>query len=152
MQSKNLQNTLEILKWNVKNHIYVYRMSSKLIPLATWSGFIFHFEKELENEWKKLGEYIRKEDLRISFHPDQFSVINTPKQEVFEACQRDLAYHSHMFECMGLDERYKIVVHVGGVYGDKQSAKDNFIHRFEMLPLTFKIELFWKMTINHILL
>lgn len=131
---QNLQNTLEILKWNVKNHIYVYRMSSKLIPLATWRGFTFHFEKELENEWKKLGEYIRKEDLRISFHPDQFSVINTPKQEVFEACQRDLAYHSHMFECMGLDERYKIVMHVGGVYGNKQSAKDNFIHRFEMLP------------------
>lgn len=132
---QNIENTKKILIWNVENNIKVYRMSSNLIPLATWKGFSFPYEDRLKKELADLGSYIRENELRVSFHPDPFSVINSPSDNVFEATVKNLEYHEKLFELMGLDKRYKIVMHVGGVYGDKEYGKRQFIHRFRELPI-----------------
>lgn len=132
----NLENTLEILKWNVENHIYLYRFSSKLIPLATWKGFEWNYCTMLKEEFEKVGEYIKKNHIRVSAHPDHYSVINTPHPQIFESTIKDLVYHDNFMQAMGLDEKYKLVVHVGGVYGNKEEGKRNFIKQFKLLPET----------------
>lgn len=60
--------------------------------------------------------------------------MNTPSDKVFQETVKDLVYHANFMQGMGLDERYKLVVHVGGTYGDKEYGKENFIHRFYELP------------------
>lgn len=134
----NLQNTLEILKWNVEHDIYVYRFSSKLVPLATWNGFSWDYKEHLKREFEEVGEYVKQNNIRVSAHPDHFSVMNTPKEEIFQATIKDLMYHHEFLQAMGLDEAYKLVVHVGGAYGDKTFGKEQFIRNFTKLPIEIK--------------
>lgn len=130
----NLKNTLDILKWNVEQGIYVYRLSSKLIPLATFEGFKWDYLTLLKEDFKKVGDFIRQNKIRVSAHPDHFSVMNTPNKDIFRNTIRDLEYHVDFLTAMGLDQRYKLVVHVGGVYGDKSYGKANFVDNFYQLP------------------
>ncbi len=60
--------------------------------------------------------------MRISMHPDQFVVINSPNAAVVESSVRELRYHAEVLDLMGLDLTAKIQIHGGGVYGDRPAA------------------------------
>ncbi len=133
---KNLQNTLRILRYNKALKIPVYRLTSKLVPLAThpdlsnWD-YIFDFAGQLE----EVGRFIIDNNFRVSAHPDHFTLLNSPSDTVFMDSLRDLDYHVNLFEAMGLnDYRYKLVLHVGGVYGNKSDSIKRFYENFSRLP------------------
>ncbi|MHB8062080.1 MAG: UV DNA damage repair endonuclease UvsE [Ruminiclostridium sp.] len=132
----NIENTLRILKYNYALNIEVYRLTSKLIPLATHNELSdWDYSTEFFDEFRELGEYIKSKSLRISAHPDHFTILNPIKKEVLEGSIRDLDYHVNLFEALGLnDYRYKLVLHVGGVYDDKEKAIERFKQNFVMLP------------------
>ena len=132
----NIENTLRILKNSYALNIEVYRLTSKLIPLATHNELSgWDYSNEFKDELKFLGEYIKSQEFRISAHPDHFTILNPIKSEVLEASIRDLEYHVNLFEAMGLyDYKYKLVLHVGGVYGDKERGIERFKKNFVNLP------------------
>jgi len=132
----NIENTLRILKYSHALNIEVFRLTSKLIPLATHSELNgWDYSTEFHDELKGLGEYIKSKNLRISAHPDHFTILNAIKPEVLEASIRDLDYHVNLFEALGLhDYKYKLVLHVGGAYGDKEKAIERFKQNFVKLP------------------
>ncbi len=66
-------------------------------------------------------------------HPDQFTLINSLDNRVFENSVRELVYHAQVLDLMELDTSAKIQIHVGGVYGDKKASMRRFVERFEML-------------------
>ncbi len=132
----NLENTLRILRYNLASDISVYRFTSKLVPLAThldvpeWS-----YEDELHDEFKAIGDIVKENDFRVSAHPDHYTVINSPNEDVFKASLRDLEYHFRIFKAMGLDDKkYKLILHIGGLYGKKDTSIQRFIDRFKILP------------------
>jgi UV DNA damage endonuclease len=59
-------------------------------------------------------------------HPDQFVLINSPKEWIVDSSVRELTYHCSILDLMGLVESAKIQVHVGGAYGDKIWAMKTF--------------------------
>ena len=132
---KNLHNTLRILIYNKALQIPVYRLTSKLIPLAThpalenWD-YIADFSEEL----REIGNFIKQSSFRVSAHPDHFTVINSPRESVFKEALKDLDYHVKLFEAMGLDTGYKLVLHTGGIYGSKTDSMKRFRDNFERLP------------------
>ncbi|OPA75804.1 UV damage endonuclease UvsE [Paenibacillus selenitireducens] len=136
---ENLNNTLRLLKHNRASDIHLYRMSSKLIPLAThqelqdWDPFPY-----LAPAFQAIGDYAKQAGIRLSFHPDHFTVLSTPREEVLHNSIRDLAHHVRMLEAMGMDEHAKNNIHIGGAYGDKKTAGERFIHNF--LALTPRIQ------------
>ncbi|MBE5813428.1 MAG: UV DNA damage repair endonuclease UvsE [Clostridiales bacterium] len=131
---ENLKNTLRILKYNKAKDIYVYRMSSKIFPLATYPGLEYtNYIEELEPELKELGDFIKENKMRVSSHPDHFVLLNSISKKVYEDSVKDLMYHLGMFEAMGLDENYKFVLHVGGMYKNKQDSILRFYEGFEKL-------------------
>jgi len=136
VSKSNIENTLRILKYNYALNIEVYRLTSKLIPLATHNELCgWDYSSEFHDELKGLGEYIKSKNLRISAHPDHFTILNPIKTEVLEASIRDLDYHVNLFESLGLyDYKYKLVLHVGGLYGDKENAIARFKQNFLQLP------------------
>jgi UV DNA damage endonuclease len=81
-----------------------------------------------------LGAYIKKHRIRISMHPDQFTLINSINHVVFRRSVAELRYHADVLDSMGLDPSAKIQIHVGGVYGDREKSIARFIHRFGTLP------------------
>jgi len=133
--AENLHNTLRLLKHNRAERIKLYRLSSKLVPLLThellegWNPL-----DVLEPDFRAVGDYARANGMRLSFHPDHFTVLSTPRKDVFEKSVKDLEWHVSMLERMGLDDRYKCNIHIGGTYGDKPKAFDRFLRNFNALP------------------
>ena len=71
-------------------------------------------------------------------HPDQFTLINSVDERVFETSVRELIYHATTLDSMGLDCSAKIQIHLGGVYGDKRKSMHRFVQRFHHLPERIK--------------
>lgn len=74
-------------------------------------------------------------NINISFHPDQFCVVNSIKDEVFQMAQDILEYHNKLCELLGCNI---LVLHVGGVYGNKDTAIQRFIDNFKKLRLNIQ--------------
>jgi UV DNA damage endonuclease len=135
----NIANTKRIIKYNDAYGIKLYRLTSKLIPLATHRELSdWNWKSDLKNDFKELGECIRETSIRVGTHPDHFTLLNSPRREVLEASIRDLEYHCSMFELMGLDSSYKMVLHIGGVYKDKKESIKRFYEGFNMLDKRIK--------------
>lgn len=131
----NLHNTLRLLKHNQGSDIKVYRMTSKLVPLAThpdlqdWQPLA-----ALADAFAEVGEYVKRHGMRVSFHPDHFTVLSTPRPEVLVNSVRDLQHHTDMLLAMGLPATAKNNIHIGGAYGDKPAAAARFEKHFRELP------------------
>jgi UV DNA damage endonuclease len=139
LAEENLYNTLRLLRHNRAYEVHLYRFSSKLIPLighellVGWDPFPL-----LAPSFQAIGEYVREHDMRVSFHPDHFTVLSTPREEVLRSSYADLERHVRMLEEMGLDERAKCNIHIGGAYGNKEVAAQRFIANFERLDPRIK--------------
>jgi UV DNA damage endonuclease len=128
---QNIANIIRILRYNTAYGIKVYRFTSKIIPFATHPEFSYwDWKKELKNEFAELGSVVRDTNMRVSTHPDHFTLINSPKKEVMESSIRDLDYHCSMFELMNLGDEYKMVMHIGGMYKNKQDSIKRFYEGF----------------------
>ena len=137
----NLDCLFKILQHNVQNGFYFFRISSDLVPFASHPVCTFDWASHFRGQFRKVGDFIREHNIRISMHPDQFVVINSPKDDVVERSVWELEYHSTVLDEMALDSTAKIQIHVGGVYGDKRSATNRFIERYSFLSKSLKSRL-----------
>lgn len=137
---QNLYNTKRILIHNDARDIKVYRFTSKLVPLATHPEVIqWDYVKRFKKELLDIGDYVKSHNLRVSAHPDHFTLLNTPKADVLDTSIRDLHYHGTLFEGMGLsEEEGKLVLHVGGLYEGKAEALQRFEKNFLELPSSIR--------------
>jgi UV DNA damage endonuclease len=88
----------------------------------------------MQPELSRLADAIRAARLRISAHPGQYTVLNSPRPEVVESSRVELDYHARLLESLGGGPEAKIVLHLGGVYGDKPASLARFIDNFARLP------------------
>lgn len=130
---RNLENTLRIMHFLHAHDLDLYRMSAGLIPLATHDvtqDWPWWDDESIGGLLKRIGEAIRRHDYRVSSHLPEVCVLSTPKPDVLKWLRRYLQYHRILFETMGLDERAKIVVHIGGAYNHPEralkQAEENF--------------------------
>lgn len=131
----NLHNTLRLLKHNEAHDIKFFRMSSRLIPLATHEDLRgWRYITALKNDLKAIGDYAKAHDMRVDFHPDHFVVINTREKEVFQRAMGVLKYHFLLLHAMGIDPTHRYVLHLGGRYQDREQALENFIENWALVP------------------
>ena len=134
---QNVRDLIEIIKWNYKNNIHFFRMSSNLFP---WSSEYNLSELTDYSKIKCLlngaGLLSKKYNQRITSHPGPFNVLVSPNENVVTNTIRDLSVHGEVFDMMGLSRTpyNKINIHCNGVYGDKIAAMDRFCKNFERLP------------------
>lgn len=132
--SANLDCLGKILKYNLENRLLFFRITSDLVPFASHTVNRFDWQSHFRAEFKELGCFIKQHDFRISMHPDQFVLINSPNKEVQESSLRELKYHAEVLDLLGLDSTAKIQIHVGGVYADKTASIQRFVSRYSHLP------------------
>lgn len=130
----NLENLERVLTYNKKNNIHFYRITSKLLPLVTHKSVHYTYYKPYQNFYLRLGNIIKKDNIRVDFHPDQFAILNSEKEEVVNNTFCILKYHYHLFKMMGIDDG-KLVLHVGSIAGGKEEALKRFEDNFYKLPL-----------------
>jgi UV DNA damage endonuclease len=137
----NLDCLLQMLRFNVEHNILFFRITSDLIPFASHAVCQFDWLSYFRREFEEIGSYINHHDIRISMHPGQFTVLNTPDPSILENSNRELLYHVQVLNAMGLDSTVKVQLHVGGVYGDRREAILRFIERYRSLDERIKARL-----------
>jgi UV DNA damage endonuclease len=130
----NLSCLERILLYNLEKGFLFFRISSDLIPFASHPVCTVNWVETFREHFERLGDFIRRHGLRVSMHPDQFILLNSPRQDVFTNSIGELDYHASFLDALGADLSAKIQIHVGGVYGDKKMAMKRFIKRFRRLP------------------
>jgi UV DNA damage endonuclease len=132
--ASNLACLQRTLQYNVEKNILFFRITSDLIPFASHEVCTLDWQDTFAVTFKKIGKFIENHTLRISMHPDQFVLLNSLEERIFQNSLRELAYHADFLDLLGLDQSAKIQVHVGGVYGDKEKSMERFIGRYRTLP------------------
>jgi UV DNA damage endonuclease len=134
----NLSHLLKILKFNLNNNILFFRLSSDIIPFASHPVCKVDWDYIFKTELNEIGEFIKKNSMRISMHPDQFVILNSKNEKIIENSVRELQYHSKVLESMNLPHNAKIQIHIGGVYEDKRASKERFIKTYMKLEENLK--------------
>ncbi|KRQ85831.1 UV DNA damage endonuclease [Caloramator mitchellensis] len=129
----NLKDLKSILNYNIMNRIYMFRISSDIIPFGGHNINAIEWEKLFKNELKEIGEFIKQNNLRVSMHPGQYTVLNSPNEEVLKNSIQDIEYHCKFLDALSIDYSNKIVVHLGGGYNDKLLSMKRFIDNFSLL-------------------
>ena len=138
---QNSRDLFEIIKWNVKNGIKLFRISSDMLPWASEYNVedMPDFQK-ISNILKGCGTYANENGVRLTSHPGPFNVLVSPNPKVVQNTIIDLELHGKLFDLMGLSltPYNKINIHCNGVYGDKIAAMDRFCENFEKLSDSVK--------------
>lgn len=128
----NFENLEKIIKYNIKNNIHFYRMTSNLIPLATHQKVNFEYIKKYNKFYNRIGKLINDNNLRVDTHPDQYCVLNSTKSDIVNSSISILKFHKNMLKAFKI-KNPKMILHVGsGVFGKKNSIK-RFINNFNTL-------------------
>lgn len=140
LTEQNLKNTIRILHYNIAHGIELYRMSSSLVPLATHPEVKWDFVTPFEELFKEIGTLVQKHHLRVSFHPNQYTLFTSPQDHITMNAIIDMNYHYEMLEAMGLHKDANINIHVGGAYGNKLEALTRFNKNFVKLDKDIRIQ------------
>ncbi len=132
----NVTDLYKIIQWNEANGIKFYRISSGLFPWMTE----YSFEDlpdwpDIKITLQQIGKYVTQVKQRLEFHPSHFTILASPNPSTVEKAIRDLDQHNKIFDTMGLEAShwYPLNIHVGGAYGDKESAAKRWVENFYRL-------------------
>lgn len=120
----------EIIHFNIKNNIYVYRVTSDIIPFASKISMQRILKEhrmlassKILNELDRIKGYQKKYNLRLSMHPSQFTVLTSNKEDVIKNSMEEIRWQTELMKQVG---GQNIIIHVGGAYGDKEQALKRF--------------------------
>ena len=129
----NLKALKEILTYNIKNNIHFYRLTSKLVPLATHNKIDFDYITPLKDLYNEIANIIRENKMRIDTHPDQYAVLNSMDKKIVKNTIEILEYHYKILKALKIKEKI-IILHVGSSTCGKKASITRFINNFNKLP------------------
>ncbi|WKY43637.1 UV DNA damage repair endonuclease UvsE [Eubacteriaceae bacterium ES2] len=138
LAENNLQALDTLISYNIKNSIRLFRISSDLIPFGSSVAANICWEKIFSDQLVSIGQRILNSGMRVSMHPGQYTVLNSPDETVVTRAVEDLYYHAKVLDSMNLGNEHKIILHLGGVYGNKKQAIKRFISHYNALSSAVK--------------
>lgn len=132
----SLQYLDAIFDYLSRHGITMYRMSSDIAPYATHPDLPqFHNQlKTFSKDLRRTGDKAQQLGLRLSLHPSQFIVLNSPDTAVREKSIWDLRVQAELLDRMELNEEAVMIIHAGGAYGDIESGIDRWCQTWDQLP------------------
>ena len=131
---ENLNNTLQILESNKSLGIQVYGISPKLFPLPNYPDLeYFNYIDDLKPELEAVGKVLKENQVRANIHLETGFILASLSEKVFVDAMKELKYQNTVLEYMGLDETYKIVVNIGGMYFQRNGSFERLAEIFEKL-------------------
>ncbi|MHB1561554.1 MAG: UV DNA damage repair endonuclease UvsE [Isosphaeraceae bacterium] len=121
--------------------IRAFRVMSGLLPLSTHPDYLYGLSDLRPETLDLVGEasnLAREQSIRLSFHPDQFVLLGSPREDVTTAALRDLEQHAELAEALGADA---ITIHGGGAYGDKPGALGRVARTLDRLSVRARTRL-----------
>lgn len=139
--AQNLDSVQRILEHNVKNGWLLFRIGSGVIPFASHPVNELRWLDEFAPQLRAIGDYARTNNLRLSMHPGQYTVLSSPDAKIRAASRAELEYAARFLDALGMDGSNKIVLHIGGAYDDKVAAVERFSAQVQRLPMNVQARL-----------
>ncbi len=129
----NLLYLKNCLEWNAEHGIRFFRVSSDVVPLSTHPEMTYPWwkDEEIKALCYEIRGFSNKQGMRLSMHPGQYTLLNSPREDVVERSVEDLKHHQVFGDMIGVRE---LITHVGGVYGDSKEAMYRWARVYESLP------------------
>jgi UV DNA damage endonuclease len=104
--------------------IGAFRINSQILPLGTHPVSGYTLERldrtgAIREAFLEAGRLARETDVRLSFHPDQFVVLNSEREAVAASAIQELEFQAEIAELVGADV---LVLHGGGGAGGVAAA------------------------------
>ena len=136
----NLLYLKSCLEWNAAQNIRFFRVSSDIVPLSTHPEMTYPWwnDEEIKTLCDDIRGFSMKHGMRLSMHPGQYTLLNSPDEKVVERSVEDLRYHQVLGDMIGVRE---FITHVGGVYGDSREAMHRWAQVYKGLPTEIRSRL-----------
>ena len=138
LAGENLSALTRMLDYNIANGIRMYRISSDLVPFGSSLASALPWDAVYLNQLNRISQKIKASDMRVSMHPGQYTVLSSPDAGVVARSIEDLRYHARLLDALHLDDQHKIILHVGGKYGDPAAAGSRFIEVYRDLDASIR--------------
>ncbi|KAI9795413.1 MAG: UV-damage endonuclease [Piccolia ochrophora] len=141
----NAKDIVKMLRWNDKYGIKFFRLSSEMFPFASHDLYGYKLAPFASDALAEAGKVAAELGHRLTTHPGQFTQLGSPRQEVIKASIRDLDYHAELLGLLKLppqqDRDAVMILHMGGVFGDKEATLDRFRKNYTNLSKNVKARL-----------
>jgi len=127
VSKQNIIHTHNLVKKvaTLQPELRMVRLTSDMLPFYTMDGWQeFWQDKSMQDNlarwFEPIGETARANDVRLSFHPDQFVVLASDREEVVNKSIEEFEYHCDMVRWMGYGKSFqdfKVNVHISGRKG-----------------------------------
>jgi UV DNA damage endonuclease len=136
--SVSLMYLRDILRYLADHGIPMYRVSSDIAPYMTHPQMPqFHDQiEECVEELALVGQLAREAGIRLSFHPAQHVVLNSPDSSLAKRSVADVTAQATILDAMGLGPEAVVITHLGGVYGNREVSRQRFVQAYDTLPET----------------
>lgn len=113
-----------------------FRINSQILPLRTHPQAGYRVSelpgaRQIVARFRACGRFAQDNAIRLTFHPDPFIVLSSPRPDVIENALAELDYQAEVAEWVHADV---INIHGGGAYGDKRAALARLCGALEKLP------------------
>lgn len=138
----NAKDIGKMLRWNDRYNIKFLRLSSEMFPFASHDVYGYKLAPFASEALAEAGKVAAELGHRLTTHPGQFTQLGSPRPEVITAAIRDLEYHCELLELLKLppqqDRDAVMILHMGGVFGDKDATIARFKENYVKLPQNIK--------------
>lgn len=134
----NIEALDKVMDYLDSNDIRLFRISSDIIPFGSSPVNTIHWQRQYSGQLAAVGRKALARGIRLSMHPGQYTVLNSPDEGVVCRAMEDLQYHCDFLDSLGLPASHKIILHVGGVYGEREAAVNRFVQASRQLPQGIK--------------
>ncbi|KAL8754306.1 MAG: hypothetical protein Q9199_004450 [Rusavskia elegans] len=134
----NVRDIPKMLRWNDRYGIKFMRLSSEMFPFASHPEYGYKLAPFASEALAKVGKVAAKLGHRLTTHPGQYTQLGSPRKSVTDNALRDLDYHAEMLSLLKLppqqDRDAVMILHLGGVFGDKEATLARFRENYAKLP------------------
>jgi UV DNA damage endonuclease len=140
---ENANALIEVLRYCDALDIRAFRVSSGIFPLATHPLSGYRLESlpdgdEVRRRLEIAGDFAARADIRLSFHPDQFVVLNSVRPDVVESSIKELEWQAEIAEIIGADV---LCLHGGSMQGGVDEATARLISGIDRLSIRARLRL-----------
>jgi len=139
----NAEALVAAIQFCASRGIGAFRINSQILPLRTHPKAGYNLRDlpggdAMVARFRSAGALAQESRIRLSFHPDQFVVLNSPNPLTLASSLAELTHQTEVAEWVGADT---VNLHGGGAYGNKAVALADLRRNIEQLAAPVRARL-----------